>query len=312
MDAGSTLAGGTGRPPGSNPERGARCLARGPARLFEPGGPPGRKGRSPRADKPIWELADRGGDGVDFPAPARKLLDVYGIQRFSLAVFISAVVLGMSSLAEAQIYSWRDANGSLVLSDRVPASAPDTYLVAHATSVRATRPASSGYAGDYEPLIVHHAAANNLRPDLVRAVIQVESGFNPRAVSPKGAVGLMQLMPGTAAELGVGNPFNPAENIKAGSAYLRQLLDKFDNNEELALAAYNAGPEAVDRYGQRVPPYRETLDYVRQVKKRTEVSSSSVRRVIYKTVQIVDGRRITTYTDTKPSSGLYEVVDTRR
>ena len=269
-------------------------------------------GRFPRADRSNRGVADRGDAHVDFPVCARKLLDVCGIQRFLIVALFSAVVLGMSPLAEAQIYSWRDANGSLVLSDRVPTSAPDTYLVAHAPSVRATRPASSGYAGDYEPLIVHHAAANNLRPDLVRAVIQVESGFNPRAVSSKGAVGLMQLMPGTAAELGVGNPFNPAENIKGGSAYLRQLLDKFNNNEELALAAYNAGPEAVDRYGQRVPPYRETLDYVRQVKKQTAVSSSSVRRVIYKTVQIVDGRRITTYTDTKPSSGQYEIVDTRR
>jgi soluble lytic murein transglycosylase-like protein len=237
---------------------------------------------------------------------------VYGIQRLLLVVVFSAIVLGMSPPAEAQIYSWRDANGSLVLSDRTPASATDTYRVAHATSVRATRPASSAYAGDYEPLILHHAAANGLRPDLVRAVIQVESGFNPRAVSPKGAMGLMQLMPATAAELGVGNPFSPAANIKGGTLYLRRLLDKFNNNEELALAAYNAGPEAVDRYGRRVPPYRETLNYVRQVKKQTAVSSSSARRVIYKTVQIVDGRRITTYTDTRPSSGQYEIVDTRR
>jgi soluble lytic murein transglycosylase-like protein len=237
---------------------------------------------------------------------------VRGIQRLSLAGLFSAVMLGMGPPAEAQIYSWRDANGSLVLSDRVPASAPDTYLVAHATSIRTTRPASSGYADEYESLIVRHAAMNNLRPDLVRAVIQVESGFNPRAVSPKGALGLMQLMPGTAAELGVSNPLNPAQNIKGGSAYLRQLLDKFNGNEELALAAYNAGPEAVDRYGQRVPPYRETLDYVRQVKNRTGVSSSGARRVIYKTVQIVDGRRVITYTDTKPSSGQYEIVDTRR
>jgi len=237
---------------------------------------------------------------------------VYGIQRFLPVVAFSAVVLGMSPHAQAQIYSWRDANGSLVLSDRTTSSAAATYRVAHATSVRVTRPPSSGYLGNYEPLIIRHAAANNLRPDLVRAVIQVESGFNPRAVSAKGAMGLMQLMPDTASELGVGNPFNPAENIKGGTVYLRRLLDKFNNNEELALAAYNAGPEAVDRYGQRVPPYRETLNYVREVKKQTAVSSSSSRRIIYKTVQIVDGRRVTTYTDTKPSSGRYEIVDTRR
>ena len=99
----------------------------------------------------------------------------------------------------------------------------------------------------------------------MRAVVQVESGYNPYARSPKGALGLMQLMPATIQQFGVRNPFNPMENIRAGVSYLRQLLDRYSNNEALALAAYNAGPGAVDRHGEAVPPYRETRDYVSKI-----------------------------------------------
>ena len=98
----------------------------------------------------------------------------------------------------------------------------------------------------YESLIKENAAAHGVNPHLVRAVIQQESGFNPNARSNKGAMGLMQLMPATAAELGVTDPYNPSENIRGGVAYLKGLLVKFQQNVELALAAYNAGPTAVD------------------------------------------------------------------
>ena len=97
-------------------------------------------------------------------------------------------------------------------------------------------------SGMYDGLITEHARANDVRPDLVRAVVQVESAYNPYARSPKGAQGLMQLMPATAQQFGVKNAYNPEENVRAGVAYLRQLLDRYENNEELALAAYNAGP----------------------------------------------------------------------
>jgi len=117
---------------------------------------------------------------------------------------------------------------------------------------------------DIDEIVADTARTFNIDPNLIRAVIQTESAGNPRAVSAKGAKGLMQLMDSTAADLGVANPLDPAENIEGGSAYLRRLLDRYDGNRKLALAAYNAGPGAVDRYGG-IPPYPETVSYVRKV-----------------------------------------------
>ena len=101
--------------------------------------------------------------------------------------------------------------------------------------------------------------------DLIHCVVAVESNFDPRAVSPKNARGLMQLLPQTAAHLGVRDVFDPAENVNAGTRYLHELLGKYRNNLTLALAAYNAGPERVDQYGRRVPPYLETMKYVQRI-----------------------------------------------
>ncbi len=115
-----------------------------------------------------------------------------------------------------------------------------------------------------EPLIDRHSAAQNLDPRLVRAVIQAESGYNPRALSNKGAIGLMQLMPATASTLRVSDPWNIEENLRGGTAYLRKLLDRFAGSLEMAVAAYNAGPGAVERH-RGIPPYRETREYVRRV-----------------------------------------------
>jgi soluble lytic murein transglycosylase-like protein len=131
--------------------------------------------------------------------------------------------------------------------------------------------------------------------------MQVESGFDPYARSVKGALGLMQLMPATMRDFAVTQPFNPAENIPAGVAYLRRLLDRYDNNEELALAAYNAGPGAVDKHGQSVPPYRETLDYVSKVNRVAGPAAHVAGTHIYRVVEIVDGRELVRYTDQKPS-----------
>ena len=226
--------------------------------------------------------------------------------------------LAWPSQANAQIYAWRDAAGNLVLSDRRLDASAATYEVPAAPTFRATRPLESNDALEqFEPLVREHAARQSLRPDLVRAVIQVESGFNPWARSPKGAMGLMQLMPGTARELGVRDAYDPAENIRGGTVYLRQLLDKYEGNEELALAAYNAGSGAVDRYGRRVPPYQETKDYVRKVGSVadgtlvTAAGRRAPKQVIYKVVDVIDGTPVVRYTSERPTSGVFEIVGAR-
>jgi soluble lytic murein transglycosylase-like protein len=119
--------------------------------------------------------------------------------------------------------------------------------------------------GDYDELIKKAALKHNLSHALIRAVIKTESGFNHKAVSRKGAMGLMQLMPGTASAMNVSDSFDPWANIDGGSKYLRYLLNVFSNNLPLALAAYNAGERAVTRYNYRIPPYPETQTYVRRV-----------------------------------------------
>ncbi|MGB8991299.1 MAG: lytic transglycosylase domain-containing protein [Desulfobaccales bacterium] len=125
-----------------------------------------------------------------------------------------------------------------------------------------------GYLSPRDPrvevLIHKYAQIYGVDPSLVRAVMRHESGFNPTAVSPKGAQGLMQLMPGTAALMGVKNPFDPEQNIAGGVGYLRHCLDRFQHNVPLAVAAYNAGPESVARCGT-IPPFEETQHFVSNV-----------------------------------------------
>lgn len=226
-----------------------------------------------------------------------------GTRVLPIAVFLLA---GLAAPATAQIYVSRDTGGTLVLSDQPLTGAVSTYAVRN-SGLRTTRSTRSEVMSLYDEVIEDAAATHGVRPELVRAVIQVESGFNPRARSNKGAMGLMQLMPATAADLGVDNPWDPVQNIKGGVAYLGSLIREF-GDEVLALAAYNAGPGAVNRFGQQVPPYRETQDYVQKITRRTDARPVGGRAVIYKVLEEVDGRAQWRLTDTKPTSGRYEVV----
>src|SRR5688500_1876686 len=206
-------------------------------------------------------------------------------------LLITLFCTALASPAAAQIYSWRDDDGKLVLSDAPKAdkAGMTTYAVHSAASVRATTPlVASGKSAPFEASIVQHSRQHKVAADLVRAVIQVESAFNPVAVSTKGAMGLMQLMPATATELGVGNPFDPDQNIRGGVKYLRQLLDRYNGNVELALAAYNAGIGNVAKYGDVVPPFKETKNYVKKI--TGGVPPPAPVSVIYKWFELVDGQ----------------------
>ncbi len=226
-----------------------------------------------------------------------------------LPLVVAVLCLLVASPVRAQIFSWRDAQGHLVLSNRPGGAVERTYAVPQADSFRTTRPAPSSRGHEYDDLIAEHARRNDIRADLARAVVQVESAFNPYARSSKGALGLMQLMPATIEQFGVRNPFDPAENVRAGVAYLRQLLDRYGNDERLALAAYNAGPGAVDRHGQTIPPFPETRDYVSRINDLAPATAPVARsRPIYKTIELVDGREIVKLSDRRPAAGTYEIV----
>src|SRR5262245_36048227 len=182
-----------------------------------------------------------------------------------------------------------------------------TYEVPGTASVRASRPAIG--PSRYDETIEEQATRNGVSPDLVRAVIQAESAFNPIAVSSKGAMGLMQLMPATAREYGVTNPFDSKQNITAGVRYLKSLLVRYDDNAELALAAYNAGPGNVEKYGD-VPPFRETQQYVKKITSATNAQAEPEppSRIIYTWMELVNGQPVQRYSNKPPASGAYSVV----
>jgi soluble lytic murein transglycosylase-like protein len=152
----------------------------------------------------------------------------------------------------------------------VPVPAPPDPLpsMAAAPATAAAAPAA------LTPLELADAAADRygLPRELIRSVMAAESGFQPLAVSPKGAIGLMQLMPGTAQVLGA-DPYDPAQNVDAGARYLRNLLERYNYGLRHALAAYNAGPLAVDKYNG-VPPYRETIDYIGRIEKKLKAAEA--------------------------------------
>jgi soluble lytic murein transglycosylase-like protein len=184
-------------------------------------------------------------------------------------VFLILAVVAVPGFARADVYSFTDANGVAHFSN-VPSDSRYTLLIATPSDAIPRTPKEHSIdwlarSAQYDGVISGAAKAATIQAALVRAVIVVESGFNPRAISKKGAIGLMQLQPATARRYGVKNIYDPGENVRAGARYLSDLLARFDSNLELALAAYNAGEEAVERYGRHVPPFRETLAYVPSV-----------------------------------------------
>lgn len=182
-----------------------------------------------------------------------------------LATLLSCI--DATGSARADVYKYVDKFGHVHLSDR---PLHDGYRAIVRTwkgwSYRGGEPRVTGKnRKKFNELIELIAARHALDSDLVHAVVRAESAYDPNAVSRAGAVGLMQLMPGTAAAYGVQNRRDPAQNLQGGMRYLRHLLKLFKNDLSLALAAYNAGEGAVMRYGNRIPPYRETQNYVRKV-----------------------------------------------
>jgi len=186
-----------------------------------------------------------------------------------ILLLVSAVSAG---IAHADIYRYVDADGTVHFTN-VP---QDSRFKVYLKEKRKPDPVTDTLASEiryynekdrarYAKPIQDAARATRLEPALIHAVISAESGYNPFARSRKGAAGLMQLMPETAKRYGVKNRLDPTQNISGGARYLRDLIRLFNNDVQLAVAAYNAGENAVVRYGNRIPPYQETMIYVPRV-----------------------------------------------
>jgi hypothetical protein len=191
--------------------------------------------------------------------------------HMTVAILAAGTLLSLASPARAQIATTMDDHGKQVFVNDNSQSGRRGSTISSPTAPRGFHsttlaPTSATDVTDprLDRIVRDAAQRHNVDQALVKAVINQESGWNPGAVSPKGAIGLMQLIPGTAQRFGAGNPFDPAQNVEAGTTYLKSLLDRYNNNLSLSLAAYNAGEHAVDLNGG-VPAYRETQQYVQKV-----------------------------------------------
>jgi soluble lytic murein transglycosylase-like protein len=186
-------------------------------------------------------------------------------------LLLGVVLLGTVTAGTAEVFKYEDFDGHTYLTDR-PMKGPYTLVWRSGTDPRPEHGAATFNARQYQlnkvrfsPMIDAVASRNQLNPELLHAVIRAESAYDPRAVSSAGAVGLMQLMPATAKRYGVRNRRDPVSNLDGGARYLSDLMQLFEHNVKLALAAYNAGENAVVEYGNRIPPFAETQRYVSKV-----------------------------------------------
>jgi soluble lytic murein transglycosylase len=184
-------------------------------------------------------------------------------KSLNLITNCAILLLFLAPGASADIYRYIDENGVMHFTNAPTSSKQDFKLFMK--EGRKTSPSWS-YRKKYDELITKASERFGVSFPLLKAIIKAESDFDPQAVSKKGAMGLMQIMPQNFKLLGLKDPFNPTQNINAGARYFRQLYDRFDGKLALSLAAYNAGPTAVDRY-KTIPPYEETEEYVRRVLK---------------------------------------------
>ncbi|MFZ1983270.1 MAG: lytic transglycosylase domain-containing protein [Desulfatitalea sp.] len=194
-------------------------------------------------------------------------------QRFAnhwlgIALFV-ALTFFVTPRAQADIYVYVDHQGVMHFTNTPTSSNYKVYMREIPQPPRAWYSIES-----YDDVIAEAAKLNGISFSLLKALIHVESYFNPRAVSKKGAMGLMQIMPENLATLDITDPFDPWENIMGGSRYLRSMLERFNYQLPLALAAYNAGPSAVERYND-IPPYKETEDYVKKVMRFFQIYKNS-------------------------------------
>jgi len=184
--------------------------------------------------------------------------------RISVVLFS---LLFIASTASSDIFKYVDENGITCYTD-APLGKKNQKIVSEKSKLepaKKIKPEKKLVLNtDYSSYVQKSARKYAIEPELIHAVIRTESNGNYRAVSKKGAMGLMQLMPATASDMNVGNPFNPEENIEGGTRYLRYLIEKFNGNLTLAIAAYNSGPKTVEKYGN-VPPISETRQYVNRV-----------------------------------------------
>lgn len=192
-------------------------------------------------------------------------------RKYTVGWIAAAMLMAYVPPCHADIYRYVDGDGNVHFTNVPEDSRFKLYLATQKdpspvanTITHRYRPYPPADRKKYHAHVIAAARAFQLEPALIHAVISAESGYNPLARSPKGAKGLMQLMPDTARRYGVDNPLDPKQNIEGGSAYLRDLLTLFGNDLKLALAAYNAGEGAVKEYGH-IPPYRETTQYVPKV-----------------------------------------------